>query len=179
MSLVKAREAEAREIAAAAAKFRHDAKEGQAMRNVVPRLGVNMILVNGTDEGCAAARPGRDLATFMPGQGRLVYIAGHRTTYLAPFSQIQTIRRGDSITIEKPYGTFLYRATGHLIVPAHDLSVLRPRQHELLALHGVQPALLRHAALHRVRASRRRAAEKRAAGLGARARRSGCGALRR
>jgi hypothetical protein len=30
--------------------------------------------------------PGRDLRTYMPGQNRLVYIAGHRTTYLAPFS---------------------------------------------------------------------------------------------
>ena len=140
VSLTAKRNAEAREIAAAAARFRHDAKEGQAIgRIVIGRLGLNMILVNGTDEASLERGPGRDLVSFMPGQGRLVYIAGHRTTYLAPFSQIQTIRRGDRIKLEMPYGTFAYRATGHVIVPANDLGVLRSRHHELLALQACNP----------------------------------------
>lgn len=140
VSLTAKRNAEARQIAAAAARFRHEAKEGQAIgRIVIGRLGLNMILVNGTDEASLQRGPGRDLVTFMPGQGRLVYIAGHRTTYLAPFSQIQTIRRGDWIKLEMPYGTFAYRATGHVIVPAYDVSVLRPRNHELLALQACNP----------------------------------------
>ena len=53
--------------------------------SAVPRLHLNMILINGTDESSLMRGPGRDPRTYMPGQGQLVYIAGHRTTYLAPF----------------------------------------------------------------------------------------------
>lgn len=75
----------------------------------------------------------------MPGQSRLVYIAGHRTTFLAPFAQIQAIRPGDRITLEMPYGTFIYRAFRHAVVPAGDLAVLRSPRHELLALQACHP----------------------------------------
>ena len=75
----------------------------------------------------------------MPGQNRLVYIAGHRTTYLAPFSHIEQIRPGDPITLEMPYATFRYRAVRHVIVPADDLAVLRSPRHELLALQACHP----------------------------------------
>ena len=53
-----------------------------------------MVLVDGTDESSLKKGPGRDLRSYMPGQNRLVYIAGHRTTYLAPFSHIDAIRPG-------------------------------------------------------------------------------------
>jgi sortase A len=75
----------------------------------------------------------------MPGQNRLVYIAGHRTMYLAPFSHIDAIRPGDPITLEMPYATFRYRAVRHVIVPADDLAVLRSPRHELLALQACNP----------------------------------------
>ena len=83
--------------------------------------------------------PGRDARSFMPGQNRLVYIAGHRTTYLAPFSHIDAIRPGDEIRLEMPYATFTYRATRHRIVTASDLSVLRSPRHELLELQACHP----------------------------------------
>ena len=132
--------AERRALAEAAAAFRAAARQGQAIgRIVVPRLGLNMVLVDGTDEASLEKGPGRDLRTYMPGQNRLVYIAGHRTTFLAPFSQIETIRPGDPITLEMPYGTFRYRAVRHVIVPADDLAVLRSPRHELLALQACHP----------------------------------------
>ena len=104
-------------------------------------------LAQSVDRQFAAYRPvplkRDDLAaerrTFMPGQNRLVYIAGHRTTYLAPFSHIDAIRRGDAIRIEMPYATFLYRAVGHRIVAATDLSVLRSPRHEQLELQACHP----------------------------------------
>ena len=90
--------AEARAIEAAA-RFRHSAGVGQAIgRIVIPRLGLNMVVVNGTDETSLERGPGRDLRSFMPGQNRLVYIAGHRTTFLAPFSHIDAIQPGDRIS---------------------------------------------------------------------------------
>jgi sortase A len=131
---------EAKTIEADAARLRRSAGSGQAIgRILVPRLGLNMILVNGTDESSLARGPGRDPRSYMPGQNRLVYVAGHRTTFLAPFSQIDTIRPGDSITLEMPYGTFLYRALRHIIVRANDLAVLRSPRHELLALQACNP----------------------------------------
>ena len=108
-------------------------------RIVVPRLGLRMILVNGTNHDSLTAGPGRDPSTFMPGEGELVYIAGHRTTYLAPFAHIDAMRAGDSITLTMPYATFVYSVTGHVIVDAHDLSVLRSHHHELLALQACHP----------------------------------------
>jgi sortase A len=131
---------EARAVGLAAARFRHAATAGQPIgRIVIPRLGLNMIVVNGTDEGSLKRGPGRDLRTYMPGQNRLVYIAGHRTTYLAPFSHIEDIRPGDPITLEMPYATFRYRAARHVIVRADDLAVLRSPRHELLALQACHP----------------------------------------
>jgi sortase A len=132
--------AEARAIERAAARFRRTAAVGQAIgRIVIPSLGVNMVLVNGTDEASLRKGPGRDLRSFMPGQDRLVYIAGHRTTFLAPFSHIDAIQPGDRIELEMPYGSFVYRAFRHVIVPADDLAVLRSPRHELLALQACHP----------------------------------------
>jgi sortase A len=132
--------AEARAIEEAATRFRRSATVGHAIgRIIVPRLGLNMVLVNGTDETSLERGPGRDLRSFMPGESRLVYIAGHRTTFLAPFSHIDAIRPGDVITLEMPYGTFVYRAVRHVIVPAEDLAVLRSPRHEVLALQACNP----------------------------------------
>jgi sortase A len=132
--------AERRAIAADALRFRRSAARGQAIgRIVIGRIGLNMVLVNGTDHDTLTKGPGRDLRTFMPGENRLVYIAGHRTTYLAPFAHIDAIRVGDYVRLEMPYATFVYRTFGHRIVAANDLSVLRTPRHELLELQACHP----------------------------------------
>jgi len=128
------------DIAVEAAAYRRDTHSGQAIgRILIGRLGLNMVVVNGTDHDSLKRGPGRDLRTYMPGQNRLVYIAGHRTTYLAPFSDIEDIKTGDYIKLEVPYGTFTYRTTGHEIVPATDLAMLRSPRHELLRLQACHP----------------------------------------
>lgn len=127
-------------IRRAATVYRRQTHTGEAIgRIVIGRIGLNMILVNGTDHETLKKGPGRDQRTFMPGENRLVYIAGHRTTYLAPFSHIDAIRRGDFIRLEMPYGTFVYRATMHRIVVATNLAVLRSPSHELLELQACHP----------------------------------------
>jgi sortase A len=129
-----------RELRAEAARYRAHAHSGQAIgRIVVPRMHVNMVLVNGTDHDTLMKGPGRDLRTYMPGQGELVYVAGHRTTYLAPFSHIDSLRKDDRVTLELPYATFRYRITGHRIVTADDLSVLKSHGHEQLELQACHP----------------------------------------
>jgi len=132
--------AERRAIAADAAAFRREAKVGQAIgRITIGRIGLKMVVVNGTDEASLQKGPGRDARSYMPGQNRLVYIAGHRTTYLAPFSHINDIRDGDFIRLQMPYGTFVYRAYRHRVVLASDMSVLRSPKHELLELQACHP----------------------------------------
>ena len=127
-------------VAVRAARFRARAPVGSAIgRIVVPRLQLDMVLVNGTDSSTLKTGPGRDLRTFMPGQHNLVYVAGHRTTYSAPFAHIDELRPGDRVTIRMPYATFDYRVTTHRIVAADDLSVLRPRARETLALQACHP----------------------------------------
>ena len=132
--------AERREVSVEAARFRRTAKPGQPIgRIVIGRIGLNMVLVDGTDHDSLTKGPGRDPRSYMPGQNRLVYIAGHRTTYLAPFSHIDAIRDGDTVRLEMPYATFVYRATHHRIVAATDLSVLQSPRHELLELQACHP----------------------------------------
>jgi sortase A len=132
--------AERASIAREAKLYRLSSKRGQVIGRLrVPRMGINMLLVNGTDHDTLKKGPGRDGRTFMPGENRLVYIAGHRTTYLAPFSHIDRLRRGDRVTIEVPYGTFIYAVTRHRIVKSTDLSVLRSPRHELVELQACHP----------------------------------------
>ncbi len=132
--------AERRQIDADATRFRREAKPGQAIgRIVIGRIGLNMVVVDGADHETLKKGPGRDVRSYMPGQDRLVYIAGHRTTYLAPFSHIDAIRGGDYIRLEMPYATFVYRASAHRVVTAGDLSVLRSPRHEQLELQACHP----------------------------------------
>ncbi|HSC49016.1 MAG TPA: class D sortase, partial [Gaiellaceae bacterium] len=122
----------AAEVRAEARQYRLDSKRGQAIGRLrVPRLGLNMVLVDGTDDSSLKKGPGRDRRTYMPGEGQLVYIAGHRTTYLAPFAHIERMRAGDPVTIELPYGTFVYRVFRTQIVPANDLAALRSTGREI------------------------------------------------
>jgi sortase A len=132
--------ARVRTIEREARRYRLDSHRGQAIgRIVVHRLHLNMILVNGTDHGSLKKGPGRDLRTYMPGEGQLIYIAGHRTTYLAPFAHIDAMRRGDTITLEVPYGTFRYRVFRKEIVKSNDLAVLRSHGREVVALQACHP----------------------------------------
>jgi sortase A len=131
---------ERRSIAREAQRYRASSTRGEAIGRIrIPRMGVNMVLVNGTDHETLKKGPGRDARTFMPGENRLIYIAGHRTTYLAPFSHIDRLKGGDRVTIEVPYGTFIYAVTYHRIVKATDLSVLRSPKHEVVELQACHP----------------------------------------
>ena len=129
-----------RELRLEARRYRADARRGDAIGRIsVPRMGLDMVLVNGTDHDTLTKGPGRDLRTAMPGEGQLVYVAGHRTTYSAPFSHIDRLRKGDRVTVRMPYATLVYSVTGHRIVGAEELSVLKSHGHEVLALQACHP----------------------------------------
>ena len=127
-------------LAREARAWRKDSSRGDAVARLrIPALGVSEIVVNGTDRNSLKRGPGRYLGTAMPGEGELVYLAGHRTTYGAPFSRIDRLRKGDRVFLELPYATFEYRITGHRIVAATQTSVLRSKGYEQLALQACHP----------------------------------------
>jgi sortase A len=120
--------------------FRLESDDGDAIARLkVPRLGLSVVVVNGTSTSDLRRGPGRHQDSFLPGEGELVYVAGHRTTYGAPFSAINELEPGDTITVELPYGTVEYRVTRHRIVDDNDLSVLESRGREELVLQACHP----------------------------------------
>ena len=128
------------QIRAEARRYRLESMRGQAVGRIhVPRLGLNMVFVDGTDHDTLEKGPGLDRRTYMPGEGQLVYIAGHRTTYLAPFAHIERLRPGDLITLEVPYGTFTYRVFRHRIVGSSDVAVLRSHGRDVVILQACHP----------------------------------------
>jgi sortase A len=123
-----------------ARRFRLESHEGDAIAKLkIPRIHLNAVVVNGTGTADLRRGPGRHLESYMPGERELVYIAGHRTTYGAPFGKINEIQPGDLITTELPYATVVYRVTRHRIVDDNDLSVLKTPHHELLVLQACHP----------------------------------------
>jgi sortase A len=132
--------AERRQVALAAREYRKLLTPGQPVgRLKVHRLGLSAILVAGTDHDSLTEGPGWERSTFLPGEGQLIYIAGHRTTYAAPFAHIDSLRPGDLVTIEVPYGTFTYVIRSHKVVPADDLAELKSHGHEIVALQACHP----------------------------------------
>jgi sortase A len=123
-----------------ARRFRLATEDGDAIARLkVPRLGLSVVVVNGTGVSDLRRGPGRHLDSYMPGERELVYIAGHRTTYGAPFGNINELRPGDPITLELPYATVVYRVIRHRIVDDNDVSVLESPHHEELVLQACHP----------------------------------------
>jgi sortase A len=120
--------------------YRSATEAGDAVARLeIPRLDLDVVVVNGTDAADLRRGPGRHLESSMPGEGELVYIAGHRTTYGAAFSHIDRLRRGDRIVVELPYATIVYRVTDDRIVSQYELSVLQSRGREELILQACHP----------------------------------------
>jgi LPXTG-site transpeptidase (sortase) family protein len=79
---------------------------------IIPRIDLDLIVVEGTDTESLKKGPGHypDTANPWDPTGR-VGIAGHRTTYLAPFYDLDSLQVLDRITLRTEYGTFEYRVT--------------------------------------------------------------------
>jgi sortase A len=112
---------------------------GPVGRIEIGRIGLDMIVVQGTDHDTLKKGPGHYPGSGLPGEGHLIYVAGHRTTYLAPFAYINNIRTGDYITFSVPYGRFTYRATRHYVVSGDRLAVLQDHGREILRLQACHP----------------------------------------
>ncbi len=106
---------------------------------VIPSIGVSEYLVEGTDADNLRKGPGHYPDTPLPGQKGTSAIAGHRTTYGAPFRKLNELERNDRIILEMPYGTFVYRVDKTQVVDDSALWVTRPVGHPQLVLTACHP----------------------------------------
>jgi sortase A len=100
---------------------RHAGEGGAVGRISIPRIGVDFVVVKGTGTEALQSGPGIYPATRFPGAGQTTAIAGHRTTYLAPFRHVDALSRGNLISLRMPYGQFSYRVIGHRVVEPTDV----------------------------------------------------------
>jgi sortase A len=106
----------------------------------IPALDLEQVIVEGVDSGSLARGPGHYQGTSFPGQRGTVGIAGHRTTYSAPFRDLDELAKGQTVLVEMPYGRFVYRVTGSAVVSPEQISVLGRVDHPRLALTSCHPA---------------------------------------
>jgi sortase A len=127
-------------VAASARALRRRTHDGAAVGRLrIARIGLDAIVVRGTRPDDLKHAPGLLDAAALPGERGTVAIAGHRTTYGAPFRHVDRLRRGDRLTVAMPYGTFRYAVEGTRIVAPDDLSVLRTAGHRRLVLSACHP----------------------------------------
>lgn len=105
----------------------------------IPKIHLKRAVVNGTDTAALRKGPGLIESTEMPGLGGTTAIAGHRTTYGAPFHSIDKLKKGDKIVVGTPYGDFVYEVERHRIVKPTDTWVLDRIGRERLVLSACHP----------------------------------------
>jgi sortase A len=129
------------QVARAARDFEKRLRDGKPLgRIVIRRMGLRVIFVQGTDWTHDLSKgPGHYEQTSAPGLGKTTAIAGHRTTFGAPFRKIDRLRQGDAIVLELPYGTFRYRVLSHKVVKSNDWSIIRERGFDELVLSACHP----------------------------------------
>ena len=102
-------------------------------------IGLDSVVVQGTAGGDLRKGPGHYPDTPLPGAGGTVAIAGHRTTYGAPFRDVDELERGDRIELKMPYGRFDYSVERTRIVPPSATWVTRRVAYDRLVLTACHP----------------------------------------
>ena len=120
--------------------FAEEVTTGQGIGRIrIPSIDVDIVVVQGTDTASLQKGPGHYEYTGFPGQGKTIGIAGHRTTYLAPFHDINEVADGDEIILEMPYATFTYEVEKHEIVDPEQTEIVDDVGYERLVLTACHP----------------------------------------
>ncbi len=124
----------------AAVRYRRGLAEGEVVARLeLPTLHRRFAVVQGTDAMSLRKGPGHYPDTPLPGEGGTVAIAGHRTTYLAPFRRVDRLAKSQPIVLTLPYGRFVYRVEETRIVRPSDVWVKRLVGYERLILTACHP----------------------------------------
>jgi sortase A len=112
------------------------ATDGLIGRISVPRLGMSVIVIEGTSAGVLRRAAGHIAGTALPGEPGNVAIAGHRDTLFRP---LRNIRENDAIRFTTLAGDYRYRVTSATIVSPTDVAVLESGASEGLVLVTCYP----------------------------------------
>ena len=127
-------------IAFLARSMRRHVHDGQAIGRIkIPHIHANYVMVEGTGAAPLRKGPGHYPATPFPGMPGTVGVAGHRTTYLAPFRQIDSLHGGNEIKLEMPYATLDYRVEDTKVVDPTDFHILHRTPYQRLVLTACHP----------------------------------------
>ena len=139
-------------VAILADRFEDRVETGKAIGRIkISAIDVDIVVVEGTDTASLQIGPGHYTASddedtrrqgdgsAFPGQGKTVGIAGHRTTYKAPFRKTNELEPGHEITLEMPYATFTYEVQKVDIVEPTEIGVVRNVGYERLVLSACHP----------------------------------------
>jgi sortase A len=105
----------------------------------IPKIGVEKAVVEGVGVNALKQGPGHYPTTPLPGQPGNAAIAGHRTTYGAPFFRTDELEAGDLIQVTTRQGEFTYKVREKKIVKPTQNEVLNPSDENLLTLTTCNP----------------------------------------
>ena len=115
--MLASRSTERRRVSFLASELERRAGDGSAIGRIsIPSIGASFVVVKGTSAGALQGGPGIYPETGFPGIPGTTAIAGHRTTYLAPFRHIDALHRGNRILLNMPYAQLTYSVIGQRIV---------------------------------------------------------------
>ncbi len=114
--------------------------DGQAVGTIqISKIGVDKVVVEGTSTADLRKGPAHYPGTPLPGQPGNAAIAGHRTTYGAPFYNLDQLSGGDPIVITTTQGTFRYDVSRSMVVAPTDVGVAAPTTTNQLTLTTCNP----------------------------------------
>jgi sortase A len=129
-------------------------KPGSAVFKIeIPAIDFNQVVVEGVDTDHLRMGPGhyptcRDGFELCidgydnegwPGEKERVIVSGHRTTYGAPFWDLDKLNNGDEINVETKWGDFVYKVTESSIVDPSTRTVAVPGNEAELLLTTCNP----------------------------------------
>lgn len=114
--------------------------EGQPIGVIeIPKIGVDVVAVEGTSESDLGLGPGLYYGSPLPGQRGNAAIAGHRTTYGGPFFNLNRLTNGDPIYVTTLEGRYQFVVTQVLVVDPTDVAVVAPTSFAELTLTTCDP----------------------------------------
>jgi sortase A len=117
-----------------------DPAEGEPIGDIrIPVIGINQVVVEGTNTPDLRKGPGHYIGTPLPGQDGNASVAGHRTTYGHPFYNLDSVKVGDPIVLTTLQGIFVYDTTKSWVVSPSDTDVIQNVFADILTLTTCNP----------------------------------------
>jgi sortase A len=114
--------------------------EGEPVGDIrIPAIGINQVVVEGTNTPDLRKGPGHYIGTPLPGQNGNAAVAGHRTTYGHPFYNLDGLKVGDPIVLTTLQGIFVYHTTRSFVVSPSDTTVIKNAVDNMLTLTTCNP----------------------------------------